>query len=173
MNDHPDHAGRVAKDWKKMGIYYAMTNGEGRGAVKSIPFYKDPLVKYAITEKEKKNLATGLRKLCELLLAANARLLFPSITHSAAISSADGLSELPRIIDHHLTYLMTIHLFSSCPMGENAAVCAADSYGRVHGHENIYINDASLLPTALGVNPQGTVMAIAKRNIDHFIQNNL
>jgi choline dehydrogenase-like flavoprotein len=173
MTDHPDHAGRVGRDWKKMGIYYAMTNGEGKGSVNAVPFYKDPLVKYAITQKEKQNLATGLRKLCELLLAANAKLLFPSILQSEAIASADGLSALPQIIDHHLTYLMTIHLFSSCPTGENRKLCAVDSYGKVHGSDNIYINDASLLPTALGVNPQGTVMAIAKRNIDHFIQNQL
>jgi choline dehydrogenase-like flavoprotein len=172
MNDHPDHAGLVDREWEKMGIYYAMTNAEGTGSVSTVPFYKDPLVKYAITRKEKENLAEGLRKLCELLLASHAKLLFPSILKSTVIGSMDELSSLPRIIDHHLTSLMTIHLFSSCPMGENKELCAADSFGRVHGRKNIFINDASLLPTALGVNPQGTIMAFAKRNIDHFIQNN-
>jgi choline dehydrogenase-like flavoprotein len=31
------------------------------------------------------------------------------------------------------------------------------------------VNDASLLPDAPGVNPQGTIMAIAARNSDHFL----
>jgi choline dehydrogenase-like flavoprotein len=31
------------------------------------------------------------------------------------------------------------------------------------------VNDASLLPDAPGVNPQGTVMAIASRNVAAFL----
>jgi choline dehydrogenase-like flavoprotein len=34
---------------------------------------------------------------------------------------------------------------------------------------NLWVNDASLLPDAPGVNPQGTVMAFAVRNARHFI----
>jgi choline dehydrogenase-like flavoprotein len=34
---------------------------------------------------------------------------------------------------------------------------------------NLRVNDASLLPDAPGVNPQGTVMAIAQRNVDEFL----
>jgi len=64
---------------------------------------------------------------------------------------------------------MTIHLFSSCPMGEDQTRCATNSLGQVHGTANLYINDASLIPTAPGVNPQGTVMALARRNTLHFL----
>ena len=64
---------------------------------------------------------------------------------------------------------MTIHLFSSCPMGEDQARCVTDSFGRVHGHDDLYIADASLLCTAPGVNPQGSVMAFARRNALHFL----
>jgi choline dehydrogenase-like flavoprotein len=67
---------------------------------------------------------------------------------------------------------MTIHLFSSCPMGENRSQCAADSFGRVHGFKNLFINDASLLCTAPGVNPQGSVMAVARRNAIHYLESN-
>ncbi|MCX7886381.1 MAG: GMC family oxidoreductase, partial [Verrucomicrobiae bacterium] len=45
-----------------------------------------------------------------------------------------------------------------------------DSFGRVHGVENLYVNDASLLCTAPGVNPQGAIMALAHRNVIHFLQ---
>jgi len=68
-----------------------------------------------------------------------------------------------------LASLMTIHLFSSCPMGEEKAKCATDSFGRVHGLKNLFINDASLLCTAPGVNPQGSIMAIARRNTLKFL----
>ena len=47
-----------------------------------------------------------------------------------------------------------------------------DSYGKLkQNDENIYVNDASMLPTPTGVNPQGIIMALAKRNVDKFILN--
>jgi choline dehydrogenase-like flavoprotein len=59
---------------------------------------------------------------------------------------------------------MTVHLCGTVPMGEDRDRCAADSFGRLHGWSNLFVNDASLLPEAPGINPQGTVMAIAWRN---------
>lgn len=170
MNDHPASASLVPTEWKKMAIYYAMTNAEGKGAVKALPLYRDPLVQYAITEKEKKNLAQGLKHLCMLLFAAGAKTLFASIAGSAPLHSPEDVEKLPSVIPAATTNLMTIHLFSSCPMGENRDLCVADSFGKLHGEEGIYLNDASLLPTALGVNPQGTIMAFALRNIQQFIK---
>ena len=66
--------------------------------------------------------------------------------------------------------LSTVHAFSSCPMGENENICAVDSFGKVHGFENLYISDASIIPDAPGVNPQGTIMALALRNAKHFLE---
>jgi choline dehydrogenase-like flavoprotein len=54
-------------------------------------------------------------------------------------------------------------------MGEDRSRCGADSFGRVHGTRNVFVNDASLLPDAPGVNPQGSIMAIAVRNARAFI----
>ena len=64
---------------------------------------------------------------------------------------------------------MTIHLFSSCPIGERQDRCVANSYGKVFGHEGLFISDGSMLPSAPGVNPQGTIMAFAHRNIEKII----
>jgi choline dehydrogenase-like flavoprotein len=54
-------------------------------------------------------------------------------------------------------------------MGEDKSRCVTDSFGRVHGHDNLYIADASLLCTAPSVNPQGSIMAFARRNALHFL----
>ena len=63
--------------------------------------------------------------------------------------------------------LMTVHLTGTAAMGEDGTLSRADSYGRVRGWPTC-VNDASLLPYAPGVNPQGTIMAIAHRNVDHL-----
>jgi choline dehydrogenase-like flavoprotein len=57
-----------------------------------------------------------------------------------------------------------VHAFSTCPAGQRRDRTAVDSFGRVHDFENLYINDASMLPDSPGVNPQGSVMALARRN---------
>ena len=37
-----------------------------------------------------------------------------------------------------------------------------DEYGRVHGTTNVHVADASLFPSACGVGPSWTIMALAR-----------
>ena len=85
------------------------------------------------------------------------------------IRSEADLARLPSPLPVSKTGLMTIHLTSSCPFGEEARICAADSFGKVHGMDGLYVADASLLCTQPTVNPQGTIMAIARRNAMKFL----
>ena len=63
---------------------------------------------------------------------------------------------------------MTVHLTGTCPWasGRDGAV---DSFGRVRDVGNLSVNDGSLLPSAPGVNPQGTIMAVAHRNVARML----
>jgi choline dehydrogenase-like flavoprotein len=65
---------------------------------------------------------------------------------------------------------MTVHVCSSVPMGEDKAICAVDSYGASHEVAGVVVNDASIVNGAPGINPQGTVMALAIRNAEHFLR---
>jgi choline dehydrogenase-like flavoprotein len=55
------------------------------------------------------------------------------------------------------------HQAGTCRMGDDPRNSVTDSRGRVHGHENLYIADASLHVTNGGFNPMLTVMANAFR----------
>ncbi len=55
-------------------------------------------------------------------------------------------------------------------MGENESLCPVDSWGRVREVSGLYVADASIIPDAPGVNPQGTVMALVLRNVHHFLE---
>ena len=173
MLDHPAHISRVAHSWKRMAIYYAMIVPSGSGSVSPLPGFCDPLVKFALTTNDLRMLATALRRLCQLLFAARAIRLFPSISNFGPLENVSQLSRIPEILPAHLANLMTIHLFSSCPMGENPALCPVDSLGLVKGYPGLHIADASLLPSAPGVNPQGSVMAFARRNALAFAEKNI
>lgn len=166
--DHPAQMHEAA-NWRRMAIYYAMITPEGRGTVRTLPGFRDPLVRYKLTDADLRNLADGVRKLGEALLAADATVLFPAFGGAPVIRTQDELQRLPNVLPAARSNLMTIHLFSSCPMGENRKACAADSFGRVFGQPNLYIADGSLLCTAPGVNPQGSIMAFARRNVLKFL----
>jgi choline dehydrogenase-like flavoprotein len=168
--DHPAQAREVSHAWPHLVTYYAMITGEGRGTIRALPRIRDPLVRYNLSEHDRRDLSDGLRKLCAALFAGGATNLYPGITHCPQFSSRDDLSQLPNALPAGLTSLMTIHLFSSCPMGEDQAKCATNSFGRVHGFKNLYVNDARLLCTAPGVNPQGSIMAVARRNALNFLR---
>jgi choline dehydrogenase-like flavoprotein len=169
MLDHPTHMREVDEGWPHMAIYYAMISG-GSGSVRRVPGYRDPLVQFALGDKDMRDLADGTRKLSELLLAAGAEALYPTVDAATPLAGVDDLARIPDPLPQGRTSLMTIHLFSSCPMGEDKRRCVADSFGKVHGQEDLYIADASLLCTAPGVNPQGSIMAFARRNALQFLE---
>ena len=167
--DHPETARDTAREWQHQAVYYAMITSEGRGSVRGLPGFADPLVRYALTQNDRRNLADGLRKLADILFESGATALYPSMTRGPVLRCRGCLSKLPEALPDSMANLMTIHLFSSCPMGEDKAKCATNSFGRVHGFKNLFVNDASLLCTAPGVNPQGSIMALARRNALKFL----
>lgn len=167
--DHPNQLPRVVTDWERMANYYAMIVPQGCGSIRPIQGFRDPIVRYKLTKVDYSNLADGLRKLSELLLAAGAVAIYPCLPCCKPIRRGADLTDLPTELSPRFTNLMTIHLFSSCPMGENKSLCAVNSFGQVHGFNNLFVNDASLLCSPPGVNPQGTVMALARRNALKFL----
>jgi choline dehydrogenase-like flavoprotein len=104
-----------------------------------------------------------------VLLAAGATEMYPSVTGGVVARGPEDLVQWLDATTRNRANLMTVHLTSSVRIGENRERTGADSFGRVWGFSNLRVNDASLLPDAPGVNPQGTIMAIAARNSDHFL----
>ncbi|WP_416826506.1 FAD-dependent oxidoreductase [Ectobacillus polymachus] len=169
MIDHPDYLNEIVHNWENMAVYYAMITGHGKGTIRTIPGFRDPVVRYHLTEEDLKDLSDGLYKVSSLLFEGGASAVHPSIVGMNRFSNLSQLKKIPEILPKSKTNLMTIHLFSSCPMGERKEICATDSFGKVHGFSNLYISDASLLCTAPGVNPQGSIMAISRRNVLKFL----
>jgi choline dehydrogenase-like flavoprotein len=156
-------------DWRRMSVYYAAITSEGRGVVRSLPRLRDPLVTYRLTHRDRELLRSGLGRLALLMLEAGADAVFPSFRDAPCVRSRADLAVMQDRFSASRAGVMTVHLCSTVPLGEDRARCAADSFGRVHGTSNVYVNDASLLPSAPGVNPQATVMAFAIRNARRFI----
>jgi choline dehydrogenase-like flavoprotein len=128
-----------------------------------------PVVTYSLTEGDVSRLARGLVHLGELLLAAGATELHPSVRGGTVARRLDDVGSWWDQVTRARANVMTVHMTSSVRMGENRRRTGADSFGRVWGYGNLRVNDASLIPDAPGVNPQAAIMAIATRNCDQFL----
>jgi len=56
----------------------------------------------------------------------------------------------------------TAHILGGCPMGKTGADGVVDANFKVHGYENFYILDGSIIPCNLGVNPSLTITALSE-----------
>lgn len=160
---------QAVEEWRHMAVYYAAITSEGRGRVTAVPGLSDPVVTYRLTHRDRELLRSGLARLALLLLEGGATHVYPSFRGAPIVRGRGDLADLQGRFSALASSVMSVHLCSTVPMGENPDLCGADSHGRVHGTTNIHVNDASLLPDAPGVNPQASVMAIALRNVRYFI----
>jgi choline dehydrogenase-like flavoprotein len=167
--DHWREFRPALRDWERLSVYYAAITSEGRGRVVAVPGLRDPLVTYWLTGRDRRLLASGLSRLALLLLEAGADEVYPSFRGAPTVRRRRDLADMAARFSVAKASVMTVHLCSTVPLGEHPA-CGADSFGRVHGTENIYVNDSSLLPTAPGVNPQASVMAFAVRNARRYVE---
>jgi choline dehydrogenase-like flavoprotein len=79
-----------------------------------------------------------------------------------------AMQEIPLGVGGHK--LFSAHQMSSCRMGSDPATSVADPWGELHDTPGVYIGDASALPTASGVNPMISTMAIAHRTAEAIAQ---
>ena len=69
------------------------------------------------------------------------------------------------------TGVFSVHQMGTARMHDDPALGVVDADGRVHGHPNIIVADASVFPDASGVGPMQTVMALAHRAAGRLIAN--
>jgi choline dehydrogenase-like flavoprotein len=124
---------------------------------------------YALTDDDARRIAFGIARAAEVHFAAGAAEVYPNIGRVPILRPGDlpefeatsfGPSEL-RLEAFHP---MGTARISSDP---RAGVCGPD--GSVNGVSGLYVADASLFPTAVGVNPMMTIIALAKRVGDGIV----
>ena len=170
LSEHWEAFAPAAERWRHQSVYYAAIQSKGRGRVRAVPGFSDPVVTYRLTREDDARLRSGLGRLMHLLLAAGARRIYPSYAGAPLVEDPLGAAAAVQGFAPSRAGLMTVHMTGTVPMGEELARSGASSFGRVHGSDHLYVNDASLLPWAPGINPQGTLMAVAHRNAARFVE---
>jgi choline dehydrogenase-like flavoprotein len=125
---------------------------------------------YWWTDEDIDTMRKGLIRTCEVLLAGGAKKLFVPIHN---VGWCDTLEEARDAIlaagiqDYKALY--AAHPMATCRMGLAIEDSVIGPSGETHGLPGLYISDSSIFPTALGVNPQLTTMAMATRIGQHLL----
>jgi len=105
----------------------------------------------------------GLQAAGRIMLAAGARRVMPASFRLLEFSSPDELDELPNLVrDDSDLMVNTSHPQGGNALSANRDQGVVDPSFRVYGYENLFVCDASVFPAPITVNPQLTVMALAR-----------
>ena len=156
---------------ERTAVFYTAIQGQSKGTVRNVPFFDEPFVYHPLGRKDMALIGEGLYRLGQLLFAAGATEIYNPLPDGPVLRTERDLGMLRTALPHGKLSVSTIHLFSSCPMGQDHTRCAVDSHGRLHGFTNIQLHDASILPSSPGVNPQGIILTLARRNTLRWLEN--
>jgi len=120
-------------------------------------------VTYKLTRDDAQRLTYGIARAAEIHFAAGASEVYPNISgvpvlRPRGLAGFEAASFKPSQLRLEAFHPMGTARIAADP-GEGA--CAID--GSVNGVDGLYVADASLFPTSVGVNPMMTIVAFAKR----------
>ena len=118
-------------------------------------------IEYAVADEDRGTLVAGITAAARLHLAAGAKEVMT--LHSPAFTLTSE-SELPRIAQRacgpNQLGLFSAHMNGTCRIGTDPRISGCTPDAERHGVPGLHVVDGSLFPTAPGVNPQATIMAL-------------
>jgi choline dehydrogenase-like flavoprotein len=129
-----------------------------------------PILKYSLSRHDAQNVVRGGQECVRLLAAAGAHTiggLYNNLEPYSARNGGDLDDYLRRIeqrgyIVNDMT-LFSAHQMSSCRMAGSPGLGAVNPEGESYEVHDLFVADASALPSATGVNPMISIMTLAHR----------
>ena len=134
-------------------------------------WWSEPLVFYSLGRQDAVRLQRGMALAAEAFLEAGARTVYTGLARLPTVAGRRELERLGEtaICPEELT-VVGFHPMGTCRMGRDPARSVVGAYGESHGVRNLFLADASVLPSCAGVNPQITIMALATRTALHLLE---
>lgn len=134
------------------------------GGVVGVDAHGRPSVDYPVRAPLVEAMTVAHRELSRLHFAAGAKLVCTGHSEPLMMTSEAEMSGLDvaryGALEHSI---FTAHQMGGCTMGVDAETSVVDMDHRVHGYDNLFVVDGSVLPTALGVNPSETIYGLSHR----------
>jgi len=151
--------------YRNVGQCGMMVSDRSRGRVRGRPGV--PLIRYDLCREDVATVHAALVRLAELLAAAGATAIYLPLARMPELPDADpGPLRTLRLRRGDLK-LMAFHPLGTARAHADPALGVVDGDLRLHRAENVHVADGSAVPSALGVDPQITIMALATRLAFH------
>jgi choline dehydrogenase-like flavoprotein len=128
-----------------------------------------PVIRYDLGEQDVATFTSGLKRLAKLWWAAGARSVLLPIAGSRELRREDDAELRNLRLRAQDLRLMAFHPLGTARAGVDPDRAVVDADLRVHGTDNVWVSDGSVVPSPLGVNPQETIMALATRLAFHLL----
>jgi choline dehydrogenase-like flavoprotein len=127
-----------------------------------------PVIRYRIATYDQHHVRRGVEGAARVLLAAGAQEIFSTQNRFVAFRPGgretleDWLERVDRVgYGANQTIYISFHQMGTCRMGSDRATSVVNGRGETHAVKHLYVADASLFPSASGVNPMITIAALA------------
>ncbi len=156
--------------------FIALMRDTGEGRV-TLDKQGDPTLTYFPNGADRRALTQAMGELAKIAAAGGATRVAALHSRELTLDAAGGrpgaisaaqlrafASEAERRgIAPNALPLFSAHQMGTCRLGADARTAVADPWGEVFGVKGLFIGDASGFPTASGVNPMLSIMALAYR----------
>lgn len=146
-----------------VAIWAAQVRSDAEGTVTSGWAGRD-VVRFTMSDGDMRASRRAMTLLAEMMFEAGAREVWPGLVGvPAVLRSIDDVRQIAECsLDPRAWSFITTHLFGAARMGVDARVSVVSPELEVFGVRGLYVVDSSVFPTNLGVNPQHSIMAIAR-----------
>ena len=153
----------IMEQFPHLATFGFMIADTSRGEVREGP-NGSPLMLYNLNRHDTARMQRGLEILTEVFQAAGARRVFPFAAGHGDVSTKGALERLKasrlKPGDFDVT---AFHPLGTCRVGADPRSSCIGPDHEAHDVGGLYVTDGSAVPSALGVNPQMTIMAMSLR----------
>jgi choline dehydrogenase-like flavoprotein len=153
----------------RIATFIVITRDREGGTV-SVDERGQPVLDYTVSAYDGRHMIRGAQEAARLHAAAGAHTVagpynnLPAISLRKEPTVEDYVQRFPALdVIKNDMVLFSAHQMSSCRMGGNRRIAPVAPNGETYEVKNLYVSDASALPTATGVNPMISIMALAHR----------
>ncbi|KAI0140486.1 long-chain fatty alcohol dehydrogenase [Xylariaceae sp. FL1272] len=168
----------AALQYRNITCHISICRNKEPGSVSIEPNDGSPVINYSPSKFDHAHIIKGAVAIAQLCYMSGARGIFPAVPGVSPFHCSTATADRTIQDEEFVEWLRTLetsaldplrttydsaHQMGSSRMGINPDTSVVDKIGKVWGYDGLYVADASVFPSASGVNPMITVMAIADR----------